>query len=397
MDSQSSWTHVHEQNRKAWDRLVDQRNRFARPASDQDCHDPLAAVDGLGWLGGNIEGKELLCLAAGGGRQSAIYASAGARVTVVDISPGMLELDREVARERRLDIHVVEASMDDLRGLTAQSFDIVIHPVSTCYVPDVVKVFQQVARVIKGGGVYISQHKSPVSLQATIKPGDAGYVIQSPYYSKQAVPKVSGTSLREEGCLEFVHRWGRDHRGDVSLWFCDRRFGRADARQAGITTGRIWSPGSIHRPLSSDQGKAARTGRDAKLRFESRRVMAAAVMRYGDKMPLDGSGSAGWQGVSGIGLLEGDRFATLLHGRFVFCRNFTRRLGITRGIMDAKRGLEGHHQNQWKILRMGSCPKRGPNWGQDALQQKESDRFKSSLRRTIGQPTPDCCRQGEKL
>ncbi|MEC8390842.1 MAG: class I SAM-dependent methyltransferase [Planctomycetota bacterium] len=207
MDSQPSWTHVHEQNRKAWDRLVDRRNRFARPASDQDCHDPLAAVDGLGWLGGNIEGKELLCLAAGGGRQSAIYASAGARVTVVDISPGMLELDREVARERRLDIHVVEASMDDLRGLTPQSFDIAIHPVSTCYVPDVVKVFQQVARVLKGGGVYISQHKSPVSLQATIKPGDAGYVIQSPYYSKQAVPKVSGTSLREEGCLEFVHRW----------------------------------------------------------------------------------------------------------------------------------------------------------------------------------------------
>ena len=207
MDSQPSWTHVHEQNRKAWDRLVDRRNRFARPASDQDCHDPLAAVDGLGWLGGNIEGKEVLCLAAGGGRQSAIYASAGARVTVVDISPGMLELDREVARERRLDIHVVEASMDDLRGLTAQSFDIVIHPVSTCYVPDVVRVFQQVARVLKGGGVYISQHKSPVSLQATIKPGDGGYVIQSPYYSKQAVPKVSGTSLREEGCLEFVHRW----------------------------------------------------------------------------------------------------------------------------------------------------------------------------------------------
>ena len=207
MDSQPSWTHVHEQNRKAWDRLVDRRNRFARPASDQDCHDPLAAVDGLGWLGGNIEGKELLCLAAGGGRQSAIYASAGARVTVVDISPGMLELDREVARERRLDIHVVEASMDDLRGLTPQSFDIAIHPVSTCYVPDVVKVFQQVARVLKGGGIYISQHKSPVSLQATIKPGNGGYVIQSPYYSKQAVPKVSGTSLREEGCLEFVHRW----------------------------------------------------------------------------------------------------------------------------------------------------------------------------------------------
>ena len=73
---------------------------------------------------------------------------------------------------------------------------------------------------------------------------------------------------------------------------------------------------------------------------------------------------------------------------FVSCPFLTRRLGITRGIMDAKRGLEGYHQNQSKVLRMGCCPKRVPNCGQDALQQKESDRFKSSLRRTIGQPNP---------
>ena len=71
---------------------------------------------------------------------------------------------------------------------------------------------------------------------------------------------------------------------------------------------------------------------------------------------------------------------------FVFCRNFTRRLGITRGIMDAKRGLEGHHQNQWKVLRMGRCPKRVPNCGQDALQQQDSDRFKSSLSRMEANP-----------
>ena len=207
MDSQRSWTQAYEQNRKAWDRLVEKRNRFARPASDQDCHDPLGTVDGLGWLGGDVKGKELLCLAAGGGRQSAIYASAGAKVTVVDISPGMLELDREVARERRLDIKVVEASMDDLRGLPQQHFDIVIHPVSTCYVPDIQKVFVQVARVMRGNGLYISQHKSPVSLQATIRPQSEGYTLQTPYYSKDPVPKVTGTTLREEGCLEFVHRW----------------------------------------------------------------------------------------------------------------------------------------------------------------------------------------------
>ena len=46
---------------------------------DKDFEDPLATVDGLGWLGGDIRGKALLCLAAGGGRQSVLYAAAGAK------------------------------------------------------------------------------------------------------------------------------------------------------------------------------------------------------------------------------------------------------------------------------------------------------------------------------
>ena len=126
---------------------------------------------------------------------------------MVDISPGMLELDREVARQRRLEIQVVEASMDDLRVLPQGHYDVVIHPVSTCYVPDIRPVFEQVARVMKAGGIYVSQHKSPVSLQSSIEPTSQGYVIKEPYYSKQPLPAVQGTTLREEGCLEFLHRW----------------------------------------------------------------------------------------------------------------------------------------------------------------------------------------------
>ena len=94
--------HVSEHNRIAWDRLAKDGNRFARPARDEDFADPLASVDGPGWLGGDITGKRVLCLAAGGGRQGPIYAAAGGIVTVVDISNEMLELDREVARQRKL-------------------------------------------------------------------------------------------------------------------------------------------------------------------------------------------------------------------------------------------------------------------------------------------------------
>src|SRR5207244_12289015 len=127
---------IHAHNRRAWDERVRERDCFTRPAKDKDFVDPLKTVDGLGWLGGDIRGKKLLCLAAGGGKHGPLYAAAGAIVTVVDISAAQLELDRAVAAERRLELKTVEASMDDFGMFVAGEFDIVIQPVSTCYLPE---------------------------------------------------------------------------------------------------------------------------------------------------------------------------------------------------------------------------------------------------------------------
>ncbi len=88
------------QNARVWDRMARDGAPLARPASDADFANPLATVDPLGWLGESIRGWRVLCLAAGGGRQSALYAAAGAEVTVLDVSREMLALDAEVARER---------------------------------------------------------------------------------------------------------------------------------------------------------------------------------------------------------------------------------------------------------------------------------------------------------
>jgi SAM-dependent methyltransferase len=198
---------IHDHNRRAWDALVRQEQRFTRPARDEDFHDPLGAVDASGWLGSSIAGKRVLCLAAGGGRQSALYAAAGGQVTVVDISSEMLALDHQVAAERGLDLRCVQTSMDDLSMLTAASFDVVIHPVSTCYVADISAVYRQVARVTATGGTYISQHKTPSSLQAAIEPSPRGYELVEPYYRSGPLPGVVGSPHREPGTLEFLHRW----------------------------------------------------------------------------------------------------------------------------------------------------------------------------------------------
>jgi SAM-dependent methyltransferase len=194
-------------NRRAWDQLVEQRQRHTKPARDDDFVQPLAAVNADGWLGESIAGKRVLCLAAGGGRQSALYAAAGAMVTVVDLSPAMLALDREVASERNLNVRTVEASMDDLSMLPPAEFDIVIQPVSTCYVPDIGRVYREVARVCSSGGLYVSQHKQPASLQADLRPGARGYELVEPYYRQGPLPAVFGSQHREPGTLEYLHRF----------------------------------------------------------------------------------------------------------------------------------------------------------------------------------------------
>ena len=192
----------HWHNKAAWDRLAIIGDRLAKPAREIDFENPLQSVDGPGWLGDSIDGKRTLCLAAGGGRQGPIYAAAGAEVTVVDISPAMLELDRAVASERKMKLTTIEASMDFLPMLEDASFDIVIHPVSTCYVPDIAKVYAEVARLLVDDGIYISQHKQPASLQATIHGRGDGYRLEHSYYNKQPLPPEAEANLiREQGTL----------------------------------------------------------------------------------------------------------------------------------------------------------------------------------------------------
>jgi SAM-dependent methyltransferase len=198
---------AHEHNRRAWDGMVRERQRFTLAARDEDFADPLKTLDGLGWLGGDVRGRRILCLAAGGGRQGPLYAAAGAEVTVVDISPAMLELDRRVAQERKLHLRTIETSMDDLSMFLEAEFDAVVHPVSTCYTPDIQAVYRQVARVTRPGGVYISQHKQPASLQAAVVPAAGGYELIEPYYRRGPLPLVAGSPHREEGALEYLHRW----------------------------------------------------------------------------------------------------------------------------------------------------------------------------------------------
>ena len=194
-------------NRRAWDALARSESQFARVATDEECAQPLLALDRRGWLPGSIAGLDVLCLASGGGWQSILYAVAGARVTVVDVSSEMLRRDARQAERRNVHVRIVQGSMDDLSEFADESFDLVHHPVSSCYIRRLGDVYREVARVLRPDGLYISQHKQPTCLQVTERDPYDRYVIGLPYYLTDPLPAVQDTSYREPGAVEFLHRW----------------------------------------------------------------------------------------------------------------------------------------------------------------------------------------------
>jgi SAM-dependent methyltransferase len=200
-----------EMNQRAWDELAGDPKFAQTEGIDDRLLDPEAAEAAIDpWLRDLPRpGCELLCLAAGGGTHSMIHALAGFRVTVVDVSPRMLAIDQQLAdayrsapvelrRGHELHIATLLTSMDDLSALEDASFDCVLQPVSACYLPDLLPVYAEVARVLRDGGRYVVQHKQPVSLQAVGTGCNESYRILHPAFSGQRV-----------GSGEAVKKWDR--------------------------------------------------------------------------------------------------------------------------------------------------------------------------------------------
>jgi SAM-dependent methyltransferase len=131
---------------------------------------------------GDLKGKQVLCLAGGGGKQSAGYALLGANVTIVDLSAEQLERDHLVADHYGVNLTLHQADMRDLSILRAHQFGIVDHPYSLNFVPDAKAVFAQVVRVIKPGGFYRFMCANPFAAGMTERDWNGeGYTIKRPY------------------------------------------------------------------------------------------------------------------------------------------------------------------------------------------------------------------------
>lgn len=162
---------IRRHNAQAWDKAVKRGSRWTKPVSPeavaaarrgewQILLTPSRPVPRV-WFP-PLEGADVLCLAGGGGQQGPILAAAGARVIVFDNSPQQLAQDRFVARREGLTLTTVEGDMCDLSVFEDASFDLIVHPTSNLFTPDVRPVWREAHRVLRKGGVLLAGFCNPV-------------------------------------------------------------------------------------------------------------------------------------------------------------------------------------------------------------------------------------------
>ncbi|HEU4594214.1 MAG TPA: class I SAM-dependent methyltransferase [Pyrinomonadaceae bacterium] len=168
-------------NLKRWKALAEADALFTRPALALDVVSARERVDPEGRLG-NLDGKDVLCLACGGGQQSVAFALLGARVTVFDLSDAQLERDAEAAAHYGVEVKIVQGDMRDLSRFEKTTFDLVYQAYSLGFVPDVNVVFREVARVLRVEGGYYFNCANPffVGLSERDWNGE-GYTLKHPY------------------------------------------------------------------------------------------------------------------------------------------------------------------------------------------------------------------------
>ena len=107
------------------------------------------------WLG-DLRGKKILGLASGGGQQIPIFSALGAECTVLDYSEKQIESERLVAEREGYAVTLCRCDMTKPLPFPDEAFDMVFHPVSNCYVKEVLPIFREVYRVLKKGGVFLA-------------------------------------------------------------------------------------------------------------------------------------------------------------------------------------------------------------------------------------------------
>jgi Methylase involved in ubiquinone/menaquinone biosynthesis len=180
-----------------------------------------------------LQGLKVLCLASGGGQQAPILAALGAEVTLLDASPLQLAQDQFVAARENLVIKCIEGDMADLSAFADASFELIINPPSTLFVPEIAPIWRECYRVLRSSGVLMTGFINPDEFvfDNLALDNEGVFVVKYPlpYIESETLdPEALDQRIRKKGMFHFSHTMdaqlgGLTHAGFVITGFYEDR------------------------------------------------------------------------------------------------------------------------------------------------------------------------------
>ncbi|HAT4125622.1 TPA: class I SAM-dependent methyltransferase [Clostridium perfringens] len=175
------------------------------------------------WIG-DVKNKKVLCLASGGGQQGPIFSALGADVVVFDNSKEQLYKDEMVSKRDNLKIKLEYGDMRDLSRFNNETFDLIFHPISNCFVDNIEQVWNECYRVLDIGGTLISGFINPLVYIFDLYEWEKNnkLVVKNtiPYSDIEQLPKEQlEERLNNKDTLEFGHSLQSQIGGQIKAGF----------------------------------------------------------------------------------------------------------------------------------------------------------------------------------
>ncbi len=184
-----------------WGRPIDHETFVRARAGEWEIQLTPTKMVPRAWFG-ELSGARILGLASGGGQQMPILTAAGACCTVLDYTPAQLESERVVAEREGYAIECVRADMTKRLPFDDGAFDLVINPVSLCYVREVEPIWREVARVLRPGGALLTGFDTHVNYIADN--AEERIVTKMPF-DPLANPEHAAQLAEDDAGLQFSH------------------------------------------------------------------------------------------------------------------------------------------------------------------------------------------------
>lgn len=167
------------------------------------------------WFG-TLSGKKVLGLASGGGQQMPIFTALGADCTVLDYSEAQCRSERLVAQREGYEIRILQADMTKPLPFDDETFDLIFHPVSNCYVETVEGIFKECYRVLKKGGIFLGGYDTGINYVFDEEEKELKYALPfNPLKNRQQYED----SIKNDWGIQFSHTLEEQLGGQLKAGF----------------------------------------------------------------------------------------------------------------------------------------------------------------------------------